>query len=138
MQVLLDTDVVLDVLLDRVSFAQDLRAIWNACAHNQLVGYINSITPINVSYILRKAIGIPRARAGVADLITLFQVCFVDRAVLQAAYALSMNDFEDAAQVAAAQAAGLDALVTRNTSDYANAPLLVPTPPDLVKQLPIP
>lgn len=54
MQVLLDTDVVLDVLLDRVSFAQDSRAIWNACAHNQLVGYINSITPINVfTYCVR-------------------------------------------------------------------------------------
>lgn len=49
-----------------------------------------------------------------------------------------MNDFEDAAQVAAAQAAGLDALVTRNTSDYANAALLVLTPAELVKKLPIP
>ena len=99
MRVLLDTDVVLDVLLDRLPFVQDARTIWKGCAQNQISRYINGITPINAFYIMYKAVGLARARAAVADLITIFDICPIDYAVLQAAYALPMNDFEDAAQV---------------------------------------
>ena len=46
-----------------------------------------------------------------------------------------MDDFEDAVQLAAAQVAGLDALVTRNTSDYRSSALPIFTPQDFLSRL---
>lgn len=46
-----------------------------------------------------------------------------------------MADFEDAVQVAAAQAAGIDAIVTRNGGDFAGTPLTVLTPAQFLQRL---
>lgn len=69
------------------------------------------------------------------ELLHKLRACPVDDAVLQHASKLPMSDYEDAVQAAAAQAAGLDALVTRNGSDYAGAPLLVLSPGELLARL---
>ena len=42
-----------------------------------------------------------------------------------------MSEFEDAMQVAAALAAGVDVIVTRNVGDFRKAPLRVVRPGDL-------
>jgi predicted nucleic acid-binding protein len=122
MRALLDTNVVLDALLRRAEFVVDSYALWQACAAGRLEGWISAITPVNVFYIAPKQVGADQARQHVADLLTAFQVLPIDAATLHAAQSLPMADFEDAVQAAAA-AAHLDALVTRNTKDYANAPL---------------
>lgn len=51
MRVLLDTDVILDLLLDRAPFADAAAALWLAHEREQLNAYIAAITPINLFYI---------------------------------------------------------------------------------------
>ena len=135
MRVLLDTDVVLDFLLACQPFEQDARALWMACAQGQLAGYISPITPVNVFYIARKGKGVAFARQLVADILGVVKICPLDQAMIQAAHALPMADFEDAVQAAAAAAAGLDAIITRNTKDFANAPLPILTPAEALARL---
>ncbi|WP_129674349.1 hypothetical protein [Candidatus Chloroploca sp. Khr17] len=60
---------------------------------------------------------------------------FANAYVLTTAYSSSMADFEDAVQVAAAQAAGIDVIVTRNGADYTDAPMLILTPKELLSRL---
>lgn len=64
------------------------------------------------------------------------EVCFVDKNVVDTAYKLSITDFEDAVQHAAAEASGLDTIVTRNVRDYKNATLTIMLPADFLKKLP--
>jgi predicted nucleic acid-binding protein len=135
MRALLDTDVVLDALLRRAPFVVDSYGLWQACTAGRLEGWISAITPINVFYIARKQVGADRARQHVADLLTAFQVLPIDAAALRTAHALPMDDFEDAVQAASAAAAGLDALVTRNTRDYSAAPLPILTPAEALARL---
>jgi len=135
MRILLDTDVVLDFLLARQPFEQEARAIWIACAQGRVAGYISPITPVNVFYIARKSTGAAGDRQLVADMLRILKVCLLDQAVIQVAHALPMADFEDAVQAAAAAAAGLDALVTRNTRDYSAAPLTILTPAEALARL---
>jgi predicted nucleic acid-binding protein len=130
MRVLIDTDVTLDFLLMRQPFAQAARDIFKTRAQNRLDGYISAITPVNVFHLARKAIGQSNAHAVVGDLLTIVAVCPLDATILMAAHGLPMTDFEDAVQAASAQAAGLDAIVTRNSADYTGAPLPVLTPPN--------
>jgi predicted nucleic acid-binding protein len=135
MRILLDTDVILDFLLARDPFATDARAIWIACEQQRCIGYISAITPINTYYIGRKLVGSAAARQHVADLLHVLHVCAVDFAILSDAQARSMSDFEDAVQVSAAMASGLDAIVTRNGDDYTSAPIPIMTPAEFLRAL---
>jgi predicted nucleic acid-binding protein len=135
MRVLLDTDVVLDILADRQPFVVAAAVLWLAHEQGRLEAHISPITPVNVFYVLRRQIGAAQARQLVGDLLAVMPVCLLDQAVIQAAQALPMADFEDAVQAAAAAAAGLDALVTRNTRDYSAAPLTILTPAEAVARL---
>jgi len=135
MRVLFDTDVVLDVLADRQPFAVEAAVLWLAHEQGRLEAYISPITPVNTFYILRREVGTTQARQIVGRLLGTMQVCPLDQAMLKSADGLPMADFEDAVQAAAAAAAGLDALITRNTKDYTNAPLPILTPAEALARL---
>jgi predicted nucleic acid-binding protein len=135
MRVLLDTDVVLDFLLARQHFGSAAQAIWQAHEQGQCTAHISAITPVNIFYIARKLVGTSDAQRLLNILLLALPICPIDAAVLTAAQQLGFSDFEDAVQLAAAQAAGLDALVTRNTADYRESSLPILTPTDLLARL---
>jgi predicted nucleic acid-binding protein len=58
MRALIDTNILLDLLLDRPPFADGAEAIWEACRDSRFDGYVSAISLINVFYIVRKAHGI--------------------------------------------------------------------------------
>lgn len=136
MRVLFDTDIALDVLLNRQPFAAEAAALWIAAERQQIMGFVTPVTCVNVFYIMRRQ---PRsaeiARAAIGDILMIMQLCPVDRGIVDAAYALPMPDFEDAVQAAAAHAAALDAIVTRNTVDFTGAPVPVLTSAELLARL---
>jgi predicted nucleic acid-binding protein len=135
MRVLLDTNVILDFLLDRPPFADAATAVWQANEQSRFEGYISAITPINVFYIARRIKGADVARQMVAGLLAACQVCLIDSLVLQSALALPLRDYEDAVQHASAAVSQMEAIVTRDTRDYTGATLPVLTPQDFLDQL---
>lgn len=74
MQVLIDTDVVLDLLLKRQPFFADAFALWQAADQGRFERYVAAITPINVFYIARKANGAAAAHRVVANMLAVVQV----------------------------------------------------------------
>lgn len=128
MRVLLDTNVVLDLVLERAPFASEAATLWELHQQNKLDAYISPITLINVFYITRKIKDREIASRAVAKLAQGLLVCTTDAQVLQDALTLAFNDYEDAVQHAAATHARLEAIITRNTSDFTNATLPVFTP----------
>lgn len=138
MRALIDTDVILDLALERLPFVNDAEMLIKAHEQGRFTAYVSAITPINVFYIVRKARGATMGRQAVRRLVNELRVCPVDQVVLQAANALPMQDYEDAVQAASAVASGLDALITRNLGDYAGAPLPVFSPADFLQQLTTP
>jgi predicted nucleic acid-binding protein len=138
MRALLDTNVVLDVVLDRQPFVEAAARLWRAHEQGLFEGYIAAITPLNVLYIVRRLRDRETAIIAVDGLLAAFGVCSMDGTVLRRARELSMGDFEDAAQAAAAEVAGLEAIITRNTGDFAGAPLPIFSPGDFLAQLAAP
>ena len=132
---LLDTNVVLDFLLDRDPFASDAAIIWQATIERKLDIYISAITPINVFYIARKIKNAQLAREFVKSLLASCLVCRADHATLESALSLPLKDFEDAFQVASAQTEGVDFLVTRDPADYKNIDFPVISPAECVARL---
>jgi predicted nucleic acid-binding protein len=119
----------------REPFAVAAREIWLACEQGRYTGYIAAISVTNIWYIGRRIVGAPAARQHITDLLQVLQVCPVDFSVLAVARDSGISDFEDAVQVAAAVASGLDAIVTRNGVDFAGASLPVLTPAEFLTQL---
>lgn len=135
MRVLLDTNVLLDALLDREPWAADASLVWAACDEGRLGGTILASTLTDIFYIARKQVDVSTAQLAVGLCLQVFEVCPVDRTALEHAVTLPGDDFEDNVQIACAVIAGVDAIVTRDTAGFAHSPVIVLTPAALAAQL---
>lgn len=135
MRVLLDTNVILDFLLDREPFSGPAEEVWQAIQQGLAEGYVSPITPVNVFYIARKMKGADYARQLVVGLLAVCPACPLDDSSMQSALKLPLADYEDAVQLVGALAYQLDAIVTRDPDDFAGASLPVYSPADFLKEL---
>jgi len=135
MRVLFDTNIILDLFLDRAPFADDAAALWQANADGRLEGFVSAITPVNLFYIARRLKDRSTAFQAVSEVIAALSVCPLDHLTLQTALTLPFPDYEDAVQHASATGNGLDAIVTRNIKDFVEATIPVLSPAELLVQL---
>lgn len=135
MRVLFDTNVILDLFLDRDPFADAAAELWQANADGRLEGFVSAITPVNLFYIARRMRERSVAFQAVQAVLAAMSVCPVDQATLQTALTLPFRDYEDAVQHASAASNGLDAIVTRNVKDFTGATVPVFSPTELLSQL---
>ncbi len=135
MKILLDNDVVLDYVLERQPFYVPAEEIFMLNAKNDITVYISGITPVNVFYTGRKLKGKDFTFKAVRRLLLLVEVCRMDKQALQNAFTLNFTDYEDAVQCASAIAENLDAIVTRNTTDYKNSSVKVYSPGEFLQFL---
>jgi predicted nucleic acid-binding protein len=135
MHVLFDTNVLLDVLLNRDPWVTQSSAAWQASDEAQIVGHITACTVADIFYIARRLTTLETARAAVRICLEAFEVCTVDRQALEQAEALPGSDFEDNLQIACASLAGLDAILTRDEDGFQAATMPVLTPAELLRQL---
>ena len=127
-RVLFDSDVVLDVLAQRQPFVIASAQALNTVAQEQVQGYVSGHAVTNIFYILRRQIGSEAARELLSRLLQRIQVASVTDEVIRQALQSSIADFEDAVTSAAASVAGLEMIVTRNTSDFvtSSVPAVMP------------
>jgi predicted nucleic-acid-binding protein len=127
-RVLFDSDVLLDVLAQRQPFVLTSAQALNTVTQPQVQGYVAGHAVTNIFYILRRQVGSETARELLSRLLQHLQVANVTDEVIRAALQSSMTDFEDAVTSEAANAAGLEVIVTRNTPDFVASviPALLP------------
>lgn len=135
MRVLIDTNVILDYVLERQPFHHEAEEIVLRVAKKDFVGYVSSITPVNVYYTGRKLKGRDDTIKVVRRLLRLFEVCAADKKVLQNAFLLNFSDYEDAVQHECAVAENLDAIITRSTKDHKNSSVKVYLPGEFLQFL---
>jgi predicted nucleic-acid-binding protein len=85
----------------------------------EVQGFVSGHAVTNIFYILRRQVGSETARELLSRLLQHLQVASVTDEVIRAALQSSMTDFEDAVTSEAANAAGVEVIVTRNTPDFA-------------------
>ncbi|HEX9038066.1 MAG TPA: PIN domain-containing protein [Ktedonobacterales bacterium] len=131
LRALLDTNVILDWLLDRKPWADDAQPLWDARDADQIAVYLSATTLTDIFYIARRQVGITGALGVVDQCLAAFEILAVDKALLLQARTLSGSDFEDNLQIACAQIASLDLIVTRNTPDFIGAGIPAIEPPQI-------
>ena len=127
-RVLFDSDVLLDILAQRLPFDVASARALNTVMQNQVQGYVSGHAVTNIFYILRRQVGNEVARELLANLLQHLQVASVTDEVIRQALNSPIKDFEDAVTSAAALTAGLEIIVTRNTPDFvaSSVPAMLP------------
>ena len=57
MRCMIDTNLILDVLLEREPFFEDSKAVLTHCEQGKIQGFILASTATDIFYLLRKALG---------------------------------------------------------------------------------
>ena len=136
MRVLVDTNVLLDYLLEREPYAAHARKIVMACKQKQIIGCIAAHTISNMFYILRKTYSVDERRNILTDICKLFEVEGIDRfKILQALDNADFKDFEECLQMECAKSFYADYIVTRNIEDFSYSKIKCITPDELCQKL---
>ena len=133
MKVLFDTNVLLDVLLEREPYIDVASKLVALVDNGRIEGFACATTVTTLYYIGAKDLGRKVAHEKVRTLLGIFDVAPVDREVLRRALDdEGLSDFEDAVIHEAAHSVGASAIVTRDGKDFAKATIPVFEPYELL------
>ena len=122
MKLLIDTNVVLDVLLQREPFCRTATAVLNLTQRDDVREYVSASAITDIYYIANKQM---KDRNAVRDLLKrllmVISVAAVSEREIQNALNLAWGDFEDSVQYSVALMNEMDGIVTRNPNDYQEA-----------------
>ena len=122
-RLLVDTNVVLDVLLDRQPHREASAAIWASIETGRSEGFLAAHAITTLHYLIQRELGAARAKQLTALILRVFRVAAVDSAVIEQALRLPLADFEDAVTAAAALTSGCEFVVTRDPKGFRGSPV---------------
>lgn len=132
---LLDTDILIDVALDRRPYSESAARLLDRVERGQGDAFIAWHTVSNFYYLVSSSRGDTDTRDFIVELTRFVAIAPTDTESVRYAASLSMGDFEDAMQVAAARACGAAHIVTRNLRDYVQSPIPAISPQDALALL---
>jgi predicted nucleic acid-binding protein len=135
MRVLFDTNVLLDVLLRREPHAVIAAQLLSLADSGTLDGVLCADAVTTVDYVAARIVGPRESRRLIDDFLRICSVAPVDRAVLERALRLDVEDFEDAVVHEAARAAGVAAIVTRDAAGFSRGSVPAVHPLELLSSL---
>lgn len=138
MRVFLDTNIVLDVLLNRPGLAAESEAVILRCENAGGPMFMAWHGLATAYYLLRRGRTETDAMVEVDKLLAWVRIADAADANARAARQLGFSDFEDALQAVSAEACGADCIVTRNKSDFAKSNVTTLTPAEFIAQFPAP
>lgn len=135
MNVLFDTNVILDVLLARSPFKADATTLMKKVETNDIRGLLCATTITTIHYFVARQYNQQDALKGITSLLKMFDIAPVNKSILDQATQSKIADFEDAVLHESALLTGADAIVTRNSKDFKHASLVIYQPHELVALL---
>ncbi len=130
MRVLLDTNVLMDCVAERMGFAENAKAVLRLCMEKTIEGCIAAHSVMNLFYILRKHLSLDERRRVLLQFCKFLSVVKIDKTLIIAALQNDgFTDVEDCLQSECAKAIAADYIVTRNVKDFADSPIPA-IPPD--------
>ena len=118
-KILIDTNILLDYLLEREPFFEDAKEVILTCTEGNTKGCIAAHSISNMFFILRRDYDAKERREVLKNLCMIFDVEGIDKTkLLLGLENEDFSDFEDCLQMECAKSYGAEYIVTRNVSDY--------------------
>jgi predicted nucleic acid-binding protein len=135
LNILFDTNVILDALLDRKPFSTIAVLLMDAAEKSIVNGFLCAHSVTTIYYLMEKTKERTFARQNIRLLFDIFAVAPVTRVVLQEALELDFSDYEDAVVHESAIGINADGIVTRNSADYGKSKIAVYSPAELLSAI---
>ncbi|MGL6196574.1 MAG: type II toxin-antitoxin system VapC family toxin [Thermoguttaceae bacterium] len=135
--VLVDTNVILDYVLAREPFCSHAERIFAHAFLGKVECCLSASAVTDLYYIMCKSMPRQNAVATIRELFKVIRILPVNGDSISLALNQTMRDFEDAVQVAAANACDVDCIITRDAKDFVDSGLTVYSPEDYVNLLSI-
>ncbi len=138
MRAFLDTNILLDVLLNRQPLVAASEEVILRCESLGIEMFIAWHGLATAYYLIKRGRTETEALVEVDKILAWARVAEGRDAHARRARSLGFGDFEDALQSVAATACAADWIVTRNTRDFALSAVPALTPADFLRQFPAP
>ena len=135
MKVLFDTNVILDVLLDREPFSNAATYLMMKVEQSEIVGYLGATTITTIYYLLQKNLGKKIAKEKVEVLLSIFEIIPINRIILENALRLNSSDFEDAVLYEGGLHIGVEYIITRDVKGFKDSEIPVLNPIEFIDML---
>ena len=130
---LLDTNVVIDFLIDRRPFSLLAAKLFDYSEKGKIKLYITAVSYNNTYYVVRKLTSHKETINILKDLEKLAETVDTTREAIKHSLDSEFKDFEDAIQYFSAKTnKKLDAIITRNVSDFKLSKLPILTPDEAI------
>jgi predicted nucleic acid-binding protein len=125
---LYDTNVLLDVLLNRTPHVKASAAALDLVAQGKIEGYVAGHAVSTIAYLVQRDKDAAEARRAIAHLLSRLRVAPITDSSVRVALTLAFADFEDAVCTTSAQEAGCAVIVTRNPQHFrkSEVPAMLP------------
>lgn len=129
--IFLDTNVVLDIVLERPSFLTEARRILALSDDHKIALFTSALTVANCAYFSKKFGRNPLAT--VASMIKWFEIIDLKKKHIEDSLFSKFKDFEDGLQFfAAKELKVIDYIITRDENDFKASSIPVMSPKDFL------
>jgi predicted nucleic acid-binding protein len=129
MKVLIDTNIVLDVLLNRQPYCQDAAKIIVLSEKEIIESYVSASAITDIYYITQKEYKNKQITIDlIKKILEVISVATITGNNIYQALDLGWNDFEDSVQYVVGESIATDYIVTRNVNDFDNSTIKIVTP----------
>ena len=129
----IDSDIILDVLNERIEFKQHSMLVLSLCESGRINGFTTPLAIANINYILRKQN--PNQRVPKIKLVlAILKLIDVNESDVINALHSDFSDFEDGIQSYAATRNNCNLIISRNIKDYKHSPIQAISPAEFINQ----
>lgn len=135
MKIMCDTNIIIDMLLEREPFVEDSCSVLSLCEEHKIDGFVSASSVTDIYYLVRKYThSIDLAYKAVGKLLEIVKVCSVTNNDVLVAFQKRAKDFEDCLVATCAKSIHCDYIVTRNKKDFEGFDITAITPTELLQQ----
>ena len=132
MIVFIDTNLVLDVMLENSEFYDESNDVLSYC-NKGYDFYISAASCTDIFYIVRRTLhDTEETKKVMKNLLTTVSVAGVDELCIRNALNSDWKDFEDSVQYSVAYFQDVDGIITRNPKDFDKSEIEVLAPGDIL------
>ncbi len=137
MKIVIDTNVLLDAIVNREPFSQEAQDIFNLILDNKVEGFITANSITDIYYIARKHMNHDDLRNTMRSLFAIFSIIDVLGDDCKNALDFPLEDYEDALLVVCGGKVMIDHIITRDKEfiDKADSSVSVITPKELLQKI---
>ncbi|MCR5767280.1 MAG: PIN domain-containing protein [Lachnospiraceae bacterium] len=136
MKLMIDTNIILDVLLERIPFYAKSKQILTMCENKKNHGFISASAATDIFYLIRKGLqNTDDAYDALGHILNIVKVLTVTNEDVNTAFLQRAKDFEDCLLAVCAKSNKCDGIVTRNQKDFTSFGIDVYSPDEIIDMM---